>query len=82
MDRQAAAEMWAETRVELERANEKERLAVDEARRMRQRLQTISEDLSRSVGDNISERVFRLKSGDVVIVEHKRGVRLVTPEPA
>lgn len=80
--RHATAEQWASTRAELDRANEKERLARVDAERLRARLETLSKQLVECVGDNISERAFHVSTGEIVLVEHKRGVRLITPERA
>lgn len=78
---QSIAEQWASTQADLKRLEERERLAKDEAQRLRARAGTLADQMSKRVGANRSLRVFNVATGEVVIVEHERGVRLVETEP-
>lgn len=76
----AVAAQWAETQIELKRAEGELNVAKERVEHLRNHLTTLSERLSKGVGENVQTRVFNIDTGRVVVVQHKQAIKLIDAE--
>lgn len=74
------AEEWAGVREKLDRAEDEIGYLQRDAKLLREQLTTLSEQLQKAVGDNVTERAFEVGVGAFVMVERQKCIRLIRAE--
>jgi hypothetical protein len=71
---------WARVNAMLQDARRSEQLACEEVNRLSAKLLGLSAELQKTVGSNVTARLFQISPIEAVLVEHDRPVRLVAIE--